>query len=56
MKINIENNIYNNIFVKKLLIINKIKYFNNMNILTNLVIIQIEQLDTQAENLDVQDI
>ncbi len=53
MKTDIKNNIYNNIFIKKLLIINKIEYFNNINILTNFVIIQTEQLDTQAENLDV---
>ena len=46
MKTDIENSIYNNIFIKKLSIINKIECFNDMNILTNLVIIQTKQLDT----------
>ena len=56
MKTDIADSIYNNISVKKLSVISKIKCFNNMNILTNLVIIQTEQLDTQAENLDIQNI
>ena len=45
MKINIENNIYSNISIKKLLIISKIKYFNNINVLINLIIVQIGQFN-----------
>ena len=45
MKINIKNNIYSNISIEKLLVISKIKCFNNVNILINLIIIQTRQLD-----------
>ena len=46
MKTDVVDSIYNNIFVKKLSIISKIECFNDVNILTNLVIIQTKQLDT----------
>ncbi len=55
MKTDVADSIYNNISVEKLSVISKIECFSDVNILTNLVIIQTEQLDTQAENLDVQD-
>ena len=53
MKIDVENSICNNIFIEKLSVISKIECFNDVNNLINLVIVQTEQLNTQAENLDV---
>jgi len=42
MKTDIADSICSNISIKKLLVISKIKCFNDVNILTNLVIIQTE--------------
>ena len=46
MKTDVKDSIYSNISVEKLSVISKIKCFSDVNILTNLVIVQTEQLDT----------
>ena len=56
MKTDVADSICSNISVEKLSIISKIECFSDVNVLTNLVIVQTEQLDTWAENLDVWDV
>ena len=46
MKTDVADSICSNISVEKLSIISKIECFSDVNVLTNLVIVQTEQLDT----------
>jgi hypothetical protein len=55
MEAGVGDSICSNIPVEKLPVVSKIECSSDVDVLTNLVIVQTGQLDTQAENLDVRD-